>query len=401
MATIAEQIAARAGKSIEQTTPDIPKAVEQGAKIAQAFEQQNLAKQKLEVQKKQLFEQKIGRFSDSLLKAEKIKDPRSRKLFLNKFIPRQRDALGLGDVFTDDQLNFIGSSDENFLKFKSLISQTQRGELNFQQALSIAADPELFAEFELGPAEAEELLGAERGALAREFQKEKFELQQKGIAKRTAETREFQLAQTQRKAKAKLSGDLAKAGIPGLETTISKIDEQLAKYKGKNLPGIGGPEALVPTGRLSPEGKRMRQLALGLANQFIKSRTGATMNEQEANRIMGEIGIDLAVGEGGGISAIFKGTKSDKDFIRGVGDVKDALKATIGELERGSGVKRAPAPKPAAERKELKKFAAPRIPAKLSSKVFLGFDAEKQGRLAERLGLSVDEIKAELKKAGR
>ena len=64
------------------------------------------------------------------------------------------------------------------------------------------------------------------------------------------------------------------------------------------------------------------------------------MTNDEANRLLGEIGITQAIGEGGGWVATFTGVPSSESFLFGMRNVTKALQKTEQTLARGyKGVK--------------------------------------------------------------
>ena len=152
-----------------------------------------------------------------------------------------------------------------------------------------------------------------------------------GRQERFQQSFEFRKTLDRRRRKEKIFDRVEKMGLFDLAETFEGIDKVVPggvnnfDSKKDNLPGIGGAEALVPLARLTdPRARELRQLALGLGNQILKARSGAQINEQEAVRILGELGIDQAVGEGGGTIAVFRGARSDDEFINGV---RRAIKA--------------------------------------------------------------------------
>jgi hypothetical protein len=123
--------------------------------------------------------------------------------------------------------------------------------------------------------------------------------------------------------------------------TLKRIDTIIPGgidgWKGKPLPGLGGYEAKLPIGQLSAEGRRNRMAIQRLGNSYVKLVTGSGGSTHEMNRILGSMGLDQAVGEGGGVTTLFSGAKSDTDVMQGVRDIKAAFAAQQDVLRNGYG----------------------------------------------------------------
>lgn len=404
MATISEQIAQRVSQTIEGQRGDIAK----GAQLAQQVQQVQINRQKLEQAKQQIKNQKITKFTNAVERGVTIKDPQTRKAFLNKFVPKLRDSLGLQDVFSDDVLEFTTASDENLGRFLTLKNQVQSGGLSVEDAIGQLQDPEQFVQ--IAPMRLEEIGEAGEFQIKQETQRQRLQAQEQRF--QTGEQRRQQQIQRQevqfeqrqqatldkelRQRTKDLSKELNRAGIPTIRVTFDNLNKVIPggidNYTGENIPGIGGGAALVPIGRLTKEGRRMRQLAIGLGNQILKLRSGAQINESEARRILSELGIDQAVGEGGGVSAVFRGTRSDQDFVNGVRDARRSVNAVETNLAAGFGNDAAAALKK--ERRPKGKQA--KVPRQITKADFEKFNAAKQKRFAEKNNTTVEAIKERL-----
>jgi hypothetical protein len=142
--------------------------------------------------------------------------------------------------------------------------------------------------------------------------------------------------------KDKLSKAVRQEGILGMQQVFDQMDKEVPGgidgwNSEKDIPGIGGGDALLPTAKLGPEGRRMRQLTWSLGNRLLKARSGTAVTENEMNRILGELGFDQALLEGGGTTLVLKGTRSDKDWIKGIRDAKDVFSRTKNLLKAAYG----------------------------------------------------------------
>jgi hypothetical protein len=105
----------------------------------------------------------------------------------------------------------------------------------------------------------------------------------------------------------KISERLDKADIGGLINSI----ERLAGFANstKDIAGVGK-TGVVPNILLSPQGRETRQSAITFANQLVKAQSGLQINESEAGRIFGELGLERNLATGG--FKIIPGTTDDQ-----------------------------------------------------------------------------------------
>jgi len=332
MASVAEQLIRGQQEATKASVEGLGESI---AGVAQRAEQHEIQKQQFAQRQEQLQQAKIEKFSNTILSGTKIKDVKSRNQFFSKFLPKQKTALGLDEVFDQDSINFITSSDENLVKFKGLISRVQRGELDFRQAVGLVNDPAQFAEFEIGPGETQEILEAEKGALGREFAQEKFARtearQERESAIREARSvrrEERMLTREDEGDIQKLATFIDKSGFPETINTLKKIDELVGGLdvaELKDLPGFGEtgnfPEFLI-----SPAGKELRAVSGELRNSILKMRSGGAVTPEEANRLLEELGMS---------QGILPQFKSDKQFVNGIKRVRDKVRDKLATREAG------------------------------------------------------------------
>jgi hypothetical protein len=53
--------------------------------------------------------------------------------------------------------------------------------------------------------------------------------------------------------------------------------------------------------------------------------------------LVNAMGMDMAIGEGGGVEALFKGTKSSANVVSGLKNLKDKMRETENTLKAGAG----------------------------------------------------------------
>lgn len=384
MADITDFLLKGASEGAAQTGKALSEGIRNAAELAKRNEELQLKQQQLELAKQKILQAKIDKFSQTLLSVEKVKSPQARRLLLKKFIPRQRDALGLQGLFDDDSINFIGSSDENLLRLKTLISKLQRGEITFTDYAEAFRNMEKFLNVDIDPQFLDEGLVAENKALQRDFEFMKLREQQ-----------QFAQKEKQKARAAQLSKELTK--IVPLANTSVNLFKLIKKYEGKNIPGVGGKEGLLPLGKLKGDAARIRQLTLGIANNMVKDITGANIRESEVPRILGQLGFTLAPTEGGGFKPIFNGIPSEDVFRQGIRDVVKFLRDKTITLERGFGT---PAERLNPLFKELKSLIAEPVSINLPNGKLITIDPNKYNKLTEkqkdalavRLGLSKKEL---------
>lgn len=85
------------------------------------------------------------------------------------------------------------------------------------------------------------------------------------------------------------STELQKTNIPGFEESLQNLENLMAKFKGGDIPGIGG-TGNFPQWLLSDEGKQVRQALSMIKNIELKDRSGAAVTDSELKRFVEEMG---------------------------------------------------------------------------------------------------------------
>lgn len=83
-----------------------------------------------------------------------------------------------------------------------------------------------------------------------------------------------------------LSKRVEKSGAPEIEGSLNVVDSLIAGKK--DIPGVGMLDSLTPDFLVSEEGKTIRRNLAGIANQILKSRSGAAVTDPEYARFLNE-----------------------------------------------------------------------------------------------------------------
>jgi len=203
----------------------VSKGIGQGVQLAAQIEQAQVNRQRLEQQKSDLQNAKLNKFTNALERGVTIKDPQTRKAFLNKFIPKLRDSLGLQDMFSDDSLEFNLGTEENQARVSALISDVRTGTTDVAQALGAFADPERF--IEVTPQIAEQLAGAERFAIRQETAKEAASLRAGAVEKKATEQRKQQKFKNIQSLRKEVRADPVTKDTIKIRSSFAKIQSAL------------------------------------------------------------------------------------------------------------------------------------------------------------------------------
>ena len=343
MASFAEMIY---GTASESASANPVNAVVQGAELAMKQEQLQQQRAQLEQRKQELLVSKFNKLGDWFETAQKMPEGKDRQAFVKNYIPQGIQAMGLQNYVNPTSLEMLQG---NPTLGTYLVSRVRDGSLDFQALLKNLGDPAALAKLVPDAAafgstqELQTVVSQEIGKLS---EAEKFRMTEAGKATRAGERtggiEERAIAGRQER----LSNKLVTLGIPALKSSIETLDTVIPgglkgwKASDGEIPGVTGASAKLPLNQLSEQGRQVRQAALSVGNQIIKLRTGAAMTNDEANRLLGEIGITQAIGEGGGWVATFTGVPSSESFLFGMRNVTKALQKTEQTLARGyKGVK--------------------------------------------------------------
>jgi len=329
---IAGQILKGAQRSIEQTGTGVASAVGQ---IGQAMFKAQENRRKHDAAKEALAVKKTESLSSAYVTGlTKIPAGKARTAYFKGVITPMSDQFGLAvspavqELFTASPETAQAAA----IAFGNYINDPNKTPEKISAFVEAMNDPEKAMELMQEAATVDAKVSSSLANLG--ISRERLEESKK--------RQQFAVQKDVRQRSRDLSKELVNKGIPAIQTTFASLNKiipgGIEKFTGKkNIPGIGGPEALLPTGQLSAEGRQVRQLALDLGNQIIKLQTGAAMNKEEAVRIMGALGLDQAICEGGGFTAVFRGTKSDQDFINGLKNAQAKINSITKTLESGFG----------------------------------------------------------------
>lgn len=146
MASLAETLVTGTMKSISENTPDLGKALIQGAQLAQKQQEIETQRQQIEVAKKQAQDAKLMKFAQAFQTGAKIESPKSQNEYFKNFLPKLRDGMGLQEVFPDDAIRFASSSPENLSRFGKLLGMLGSGDITMPQAIDAFQDPSKYAQ---------------------------------------------------------------------------------------------------------------------------------------------------------------------------------------------------------------------------------------------------------------
>lgn len=333
MASIAEILIGQAGEAGRlKQEGDLGQSLARGFQIGSelALKQEQLAAQKAKVmqEKEQLAGAKMEKFVDALQKGANYQGS-ARTNYYQKWLPKYRDSLGLTQDFPDDSLKFATSTPENLSRIQTLVAKVQSGEMSRQDAILTLNNPTQFADVPPDVVESayKELDDAAKTAIGAQAQRDALMASNNRFQQSEARQGE----QFDANKKEALGKEVLKLDIPNMQTSVNRVEKVipggLDKWKGQPIPGVGGYEAKLPIGQLTPEGKRVRQEIQRIGNSYVKLMTGSGGSTQEMNRILGSAGLDQAIGEGGGITTLFTGTRSDRDVVEGLRAMKQALES--------------------------------------------------------------------------
>lgn len=143
MATFAEMIYQGAQQDLAQPTAaaGAMQGLASGIQLAQQVEQIKSSKAQIEHQKEQLKLAKLDKFMNAVEAGQKYAG-KAQSNYYDKYLPKLRDTLDLGDMFPDDALSFMTASPENIAALQVLKAKVRRGEMSMEQAIAEATDPE-------------------------------------------------------------------------------------------------------------------------------------------------------------------------------------------------------------------------------------------------------------------
>lgn len=115
---------------------------------------------------------------------------------------------------------------------------------------------------------------------------------------------------------------MQKTNIPQFEAILADLKGELAKYVGKDVPGVGQ-TGMLPNFLLTPEGKALRQKIATLRNTELKDRSGAAVTDNELRRYLEELGT-------GAFS-------TDKQLLDAIGNIETRFGAVKQNAAAGVG----------------------------------------------------------------
>lgn len=123
-------------------------------------------------------------------------------------------------------------------------------------------------------------------------------------------------AETQ--ALAKMAENVA---LPNLITSATALDNTLAKYKGRNIPGVGPIDSNLPPLLRGPEGNVVKSQVQAVANDLLKLYSGGAVTLNEAERRAVEM--------------MSQGTFRDEDLVNAWPLIKGRINAAVQNVRAG------------------------------------------------------------------
>jgi len=289
MATLAETLIQGVQRGISENNPDIAGAIRSGSELALKQEQMQAQRLDIEQQKVELQNSKITKFSDAINKSSKL-DPATRKLYMKQFVPRLRDALGLTDMFPDDTLQFVTSTDQNLARVASLQSQIRQGQITQEEAIATLQDPEKFVDITpeiitvFGKAETTSVIAKAQATKQRdqqEFTRGEKVAESSRIGKE-AVTRKFSEDYLDYKVRGGRATVDKNLGL--FEAAIKELEgrDEIASSLTAGLPGIGGDTIQAKINpKLTAVGDKIRSAVMGTLRQTL----GSAFTDAEGQRI--------------------------------------------------------------------------------------------------------------------
>lgn len=170
MASIADQLV---GQALQSSTPQQTsplQSLSQLANVAQQVQQIGQAREKLNMAKQELENNKLDKYMSAFEKGLGLKDKSAQRTYFGKFLPGYASALGIADKLNPVTLDMIQGSPDLQKTVLLLRSKVQRGEMSVNQALDAFNDPAQLAELA-----GDQLFEAEKFAVEQKTKKEVFE----------------------------------------------------------------------------------------------------------------------------------------------------------------------------------------------------------------------------------
>lgn len=324
------------------SAPNIGGAIESGVGLAMKIQQVKQGQEQLAQQKEMNEFMKLDKVTGAI-ETGLTKVPKKAQAAYFKGI-RDNVAGKLGYTISDSFFDALTSPDVNqgaigqqFVNFREAV-RTGVETKDFTAAKEIA--PQLLEAFGGDVTKFSDFMNTAMGSEASAFAQVSAA---KAADKRQDKTQTFTAGQADKTNAEAFASKLVTANIPSIKVTLGKIDKTfvpggLDKYDGKSqIPGIGGAESAIPSGRLSKVQSDNRQLMEDLKNDYIKMMTGQGMGVEEAVRLGNSLGFGLAIGEGGGVKAILTGYKDSASAVKGIKNLKDKMREIENTYKAGAG----------------------------------------------------------------
>ena len=298
----------------------------------------NVQKRKeFEQQKAQLDEAKISKLFEYVGKADKFKNQGDRNNYLKMGL-QYRNSLGIDSGRIPDSALTTLASDDMMGRMATIKARVLAGKMSVKDVELWMQSPQLQAETPIALPE----FASTDPSMMEAFKTRMGWQNMKEISKTNKATTQAEINDRFDRSKmAELSNKIITLGLPGIESAMEGLNQNipggLAGWKpGMRIPGVSGAEGALAVNRLSGQGLKVRQYAQSLGNQILKLRSGAAINEAEADRLFAELGMVPVMGEGGTIKQlVFKGITSDEVFMQGMRGANDVITNIQDEFKGG------------------------------------------------------------------
>lgn len=258
------------------------------------------------------------------------------------YIEQQNQAQesdALARIFQGDMGGIGALSPNNAIK---IYENEQRRKATEALAKAYGISPDIASAMATAPAEIQGAIFQNATGMMSPYQRESIDIRRQETEDRKAAREDNQRLRQQAEEdrhQAKLDRDtlnltntMDKQGIPELGQALGAVEDALALYKGKDIPGFGELEGQLPDLLTSQPGLDMRQYVSRVGNAILKARSGGAVTPQEASRLLRELGVNETTD-----GTLTLNARPDKQLLQGMKMVGDTLRARLKNVRGGFG----------------------------------------------------------------
>lgn len=246
-----------------------------------------------------------------------------------------QEGDALAKIFQGDMSGIGALSPNNAIK---IYENEQRRKATTELAKAYGISPDIAAAMATAPSEIQGAIFQNATGMMSPYQEETLDIRRTELENRRAAAEEAaaaraEAAETRRALKLntdteKLSNNLDKQGVPELGEALAAVEDALAPYKGKDVPGYGLTGQL-PDLLVGEEANLLRQKVSRVGNAILKARSGGAVTPQEATRLLKELGINETA------NGITLEARADEQLFAGMEMVGDTLRERIKNIRGG------------------------------------------------------------------